>query len=171
MKNYFADLCRKILQLRKNRWLCIAVVAAVTTETIIPRHLGIILTPSLDHRLFWVNRDPQHVKRGEYVYFVDEELARKVGKPEVPNVFKIIRCDEGDILNVDAAKCFFCNGEYIGMAKDYSRKGEKMPHFEFNGRIPPGFMFVMGEHKDSYDSRYFGLVEKSRVVARLYPIL
>lgn len=170
MKNYFADLCRKILQLRNNRLLCIGTIAAVVVGTVTPRHLGIILTPSLDHRLFWVSRDPQHVKRGEYVYFVDAELARKVGKPEVPNVFKIIRCDEGDILTVDAAKCFFCNGEYIGMAKDYSRKGEMMPQFEFNGRIPPGFMFVMGEHKDSYDSRYFGLVEKSRVVARLYPI-
>jgi signal peptidase I/conjugal transfer pilin signal peptidase TrbI len=31
-------------------------------------------------------------------------------------------------------------------------------------------MFVMGEHKDSYDSRYFGFVDKSRILARAYPI-
>ena len=165
MKNYFADLCKAVRQIRNNRPLCIAIIAVVVTGTIIPRHLGIILTPSLDHRVFWVSRKPQHVGRGDYVWFVDQELARKVGKPEVPNVFKIIRCDEGDILAVDAAKCFFCNGEYVGMAK------ETMPHFTFDGKIPPGFMFVMGEHKDSYDSRYFGLVEKSRVIARLYPLL
>jgi signal peptidase I/conjugal transfer pilin signal peptidase TrbI len=71
---------------------------------------------------------------------------------------------------VDAGKRFFCNGEFLGVAKDYSRKGEKMQFFAFNGKIPRGFMFVMGEHKDSYDSRYFGLKEKSRIRAKLYPI-
>ena len=45
-----------------------------------------------------------------------------------------------------------------------------MQYFAFNGKIPSDFMFVMGEHKDSYDSRYFGLKEKSRVRAKLYPI-
>ncbi len=101
---------------------------------------------------------------------MDSELARKVGKPDTPDIFKRNRCDEGDILTVDAAKRFFCNGEYLGAAKDYSRKGEKMQYFTFNGKIPPGSMFVMGEHPDSYDSRYFGLVDKSRVRSRLYPI-
>ena len=171
MKNYFADLCKAIRQVSNNRRLWIPIIAVVVAGTLIPRHIGIILTPSLDHRIFWLSRNPQHVGRGDYVHFVDPELARKVGKPEIPNVFKRIRCDEGDILDVDAAKCFFCNGEYMGMAKDYSRKGEKMQYFAFNGKIPRGSMFVMGEHKDSYDSRYFGLVDKSRVRAKLYPIL
>jgi conjugal transfer pilin signal peptidase TrbI len=170
MKNYFADLCRAIRQLRNNKLLSVMILAAVVTATMIPRKIGIALTPSLDHRVFWVSRNPHQVGRGDYVYFVDQELARKVGKPGTPDIFKRIRCDEGDILTVDAAKRFFCNGEYLGTAKDYSRKGEKMQYFEFNGKIPQGFMFVMGEHRDSYDSRYFGFVEKSRVRAKLYPI-
>ena len=145
-------------------------LAAIIAAIVVPRHIGIILTPSLDHRVFWVSRNPQHVGRGDYVHFVDPELARKVGKPDTPDVFKRIRCDEGDILTVDGEKRFFCNGEYLGIAKDYSRKGEKMQYFAFNGKIPPGSMFVMGEHPDSYDSRYFGLKDKSRVRARLYPI-
>ena len=170
MKNYFADLCRGVRQLRNNRLLCVIILAAAVLGTVILRHVGITLTPSLDHRIFWVSKNPQRVGRGDYVYFVDQELARKVGKPELPNIFKRIRCDEGDFLTVDAAKRFFCNGEYLGTAKDYSRKEEKMQYFEFNGKIPQGSMFVMGEHRDSYDSRYFGFVDKSRVRARLYPI-
>lgn len=171
MKNYSGVLSRSILQLRINDWrLVIAILAVVVVGTVIPRNIGITLTPSLDHRIFWVSRNPQRVGRGDCVFFVDAELARKVGKPDVPNFFKIIRCDEGDILTVDAEKRYWCNGEFLGIAKDYSRKGEKMEHFAFNGKIPQGFMFVMGEHKDSYDSRYFGLKEKSRVRARLYPI-
>jgi len=171
MKNYSGVLSRAIPQLRNNNWrLFFILLAVVVAGTVIPRRIGMILTPSLAHRFFWVSRDPERVGRGDYVFFEDAELARKVGKPEHSNIFKIIRCDEGDTLTVDAGKRFFCNGEFLGVAKDYSLKGEKMQYFAFNGKIPKGFMFVMGEHKDSYDSRYFGLKEKSRVQAKLYPI-
>jgi len=171
MKNCSDVLSRGIKQLKNNNWrLFFFIFAMVVAGTVIPRRIGIILTPSLAHRIFWVSKDPQQVGRGDYVFFEDAELARKGGKPEHPNIFKIIKCDEGDILTVDAEKRFFCNGESLGVAKDYSLKGENMQYFAFNGKIPKGFMFVMGEHKDSYDSRYFGLKEKSRVRAKLYPI-
>jgi len=171
MTNCSGVLSRGIRQLRNNNWrFFFIILAVVVAGTVIPHHIGISLTPSLAHRIFWVSRNPQHVGRGDYVFFEDAELARKVGKPEQPNIFKIIGCNEGDTLTVDAEKRFFCNGEFLGIAKDYSLKGEKMQYFAFNGKIPKGFMFVMGEHKDSYDSRYFGLKEKSRVRAKLYPI-
>jgi conjugal transfer pilin signal peptidase TrbI len=171
MKNYSGALSRAIRQLRNNNWrLFLIILAVVVAGTVIPRRIGMILTPSLAHRFFWVSKDPQSVGRGDYVFFEDAELARKVGKPEHPNIFKVIRCDEGDTLTVDADKRFFCNGEFLSVAKDYSLKGEKMQYFAFNGKIPKGFMFVMGEHRDSYDSRYFGFVDKSRVRAKLYPI-
>ncbi|MBI1919707.1 MAG: S26 family signal peptidase [Geobacter sp.] len=171
MKNCSGVLSKAILSLRINNWrLWLMILIAALAGTVIPRKIGITLTPSLDHRIFWMNRNPERVGRGDCVFFVDADLARKVGKPDVPNFFKIIRCDEGDNLYVDAGKSFYCNGEFLGSAKDYSRKGEKMQYFAFNGNIPKGFMFVMGEHRDSYDSRYFGFVEKSRVRARLYPI-
>ena len=83
---------------------------------------------------------------------------------------KILGCNEGDLLTVDAEKKFYCNGDYLVRAKDYSLKGELLQHFVFNGTVPSGYMFVMGQHKDSYDSRYFGLVEKSRILAKAYPI-
>jgi signal peptidase I/conjugal transfer pilin signal peptidase TrbI len=87
------------------------------------------------------------------------------------DVMKILGCNEGDLLAVDAEKRFYCNGEYLVRAKDYSLKGEPLRHFVYRGTVPKGFMFVMGEHKDSYDSRYFGLVDKSRILAKAYPIL
>ena len=171
MKNYSGVLSRAVRQLRNNNWRLFFIILAVTVAgTVIPRKIGIILTPSLAHRVFWVSRNPHRVERGDYVFFEDAELARKVGKPEHPNIFKRIRCDEGDTLTVDVGKRFFCNGEFLGAAKDFSRKGERMQYFSFSGKIPRGRMFVMGEHKDSYDSRYFGFVDKSRVRARLYPI-
>ena len=171
MKNYSGVLSRGIRQLRNNDWrLFFIILAVVVAGEVIPRRIGITLTPSLSHRIFWVSRNPHSIGRGDYVFFEDAELARTVGKPEHPNIFKIIRCDAGDTLTVDADKRFFCNGEFLGVAKDYSLKGEKMHSFNFNGKIPKGSMFVMGDHKDSYDSRYFGLKDKSRIRAKLHPI-
>lgn len=171
MKNNSGVLSRGIRRLRNNDWRLFFVILAVTViGTVVPRKVGIILTPSLSHRVYWVSRNPHRVGRGDYVFFEDAELARKVGKPEHPNIFKLIGCDEGDTLTVDAGRRFFCNGVFLGAAKDYSLTGDKMQSFAFNGKIPLGYMFVMGEHRDSYDSRYFGLKEKSRVRARLYPI-
>jgi signal peptidase I/conjugal transfer pilin signal peptidase TrbI len=85
-------------------------------------------------------------------------------------MLKVVGCDEGDLLTVDCQKRFYCKGEYLVQAKEFSLKGEPLRHFVFNGPVPNGFMFVMGQHKDSYDSRYFGLVEKNRIRAKAYPI-
>jgi signal peptidase I/conjugal transfer pilin signal peptidase TrbI len=85
-------------------------------------------------------------------------------------MLKVIGCNEGDQLTVDAEKKFYCNSEYLVRAKDISLKGEPLQHFVFNGQIPKGAMFVIGQHKDSYDSRYFGFVDKNRILAKAYPI-
>ena len=82
----------------------------------------------------------------------------------------LLESDAAKRYAVDAEKKFFCNGEYLVRAKDFSLKGEPLQHFTFNGPVPKGFMFVMGQHKDSFDSRYFGFVEKSRILAKAYPI-
>ncbi|MCR4286833.1 MAG: S26 family signal peptidase, partial [Deltaproteobacteria bacterium] len=31
-------------------------------------------------------------------------------------------------------------------------------------------LFVTGEHKDSYDSRYFGFIRRDQVMAKAYPV-
>jgi signal peptidase I/conjugal transfer pilin signal peptidase TrbI len=93
-----------------------------------------------------------------------------MGMKKSEDVMKILGCNEGDLLTVDAEKKFYCNGEYLVRAKDISLKGEPLQHFVFNGTIPKGVMFVMGQHKDSFDSRYFGFVDKSRILAKAYPI-
>jgi len=46
-----------------------------------------------------------------------------------------------------------------------------MSRFVYNGAIPDGMYFMMGSHKDSYDSRYYGLVDKDRFIGGAYPLL
>lgn len=161
----------KPLNLDFRNWrLWLAITCLLVAGTLLPYKISVTLTPSLKHRVYWLTRNPDHVGRGEYVLFHDKELAAKIGMKKSEDMMKLVGCNEGEMLTVDAEKKFYCNGEYLVRAKDFSLKGEPLQHFTFNGTVPKGAMFVMGEHKDSYDSRYFGFVDKSRILARAYPI-
>ncbi|MDD5105907.1 MAG: S26 family signal peptidase [Desulfuromonadaceae bacterium] len=161
----------KPLNLDFHNWrLWLAITCLIIAGTLIPYKFSVTLTPSLKHRIYWLTRNPDKVVRGDYILFHHKELAAKVGMKKSEEMLKVIGCNEGDQLTVDAEKKFYCNGEYLVRAKDISLKGEPLQHFVFNGQIPKGVMFVMGQHKDSYDSRYFGFVEKNRILAKAYPI-
>jgi len=161
----------KPLNLDFHNWrLWLAITCLLVAGTLLPYKFSVTLTPSLKHRIYWLTRNPDKVVRGDYVLFHHKELATKVGMKKSEEMLKIIGCNEGDQLTIDEEKKFYCNGEYLVRAKDFSLKGEPLQHFVFNGQIPKGVMFVMGQHKDSYDSRYFGFVDKSRILAKAYPI-
>lgn len=161
----------KPLNLDFHNWrLWLAITCLLIAGTLLPYKFSVTLTPSLKHRIYWLTRNPDKVVRGDYVLFHHKELAAKVGMKKSEEMLKVIGCNEGDLLTVDAEKKFYCNGEYLVRAKDISLKGEPLQHFVFNGQIPKGVMFVMGQHKDSYDSRYFGFVDKNRILAKAYPI-
>lgn len=161
----------KPLNLEFSNWrLWLAITVLLVAGTLIPYKISVTLTPSLKHRVYWLIRNPDKVMRGDYVLFRHKELSARMGMKKSEDVMKILGCNEGDLLTVDAEKKFYCNGEYLVRAKDISLKGEPLQHFVFNGTIPKGVMFVMGQHKDSFDSRYFGFVDKSRILAKAYPI-
>lgn len=161
----------KSLNLDFRNWrLWLAITVLLVAGTLLPYKFSVTLTPSLKHRIYWLTRNPDKVVRGDYVLFRHKELSDRMGMKKSEDVMKILGCNEGDLLTVDAEKKFYCNGEYLVRAKDISLKGEPLQHFIFNGSVPKGFMFVMGQHKDSYDSRYFGFVDKSRILAKAYPI-
>ena len=161
----------KPLNLEFSNWrLWLAITVLLVAGTLLPYKISVTLTPSLKHRIYWLIRNPDRVVRGDYVLFRHKELSDRMEMKKSEDVMKILGCNEGDLLTVDAEKKFYCDGEYLVRAKDISLKGEPLQHFVFNGQIPKGVMFVMGQHKDSYDSRYFGFVDKSRIMAKAYPI-
>ena len=161
----------KPLNLEFGNWrLWLAISALLVAGTLLPSKISVTLTPSLKHRVYWLVRNPERVGRGDYVLFRSRDLIARMGVTKTEEMLKIVGCDEGDLLTVTGEKKFFCNGEYLVRAKDLSLKAVPLRHFVFNGTIPTGYMFVMGQHRDSYDSRYFGLVEKSRIRAKAYPL-
>ena len=65
----------------------------------------------------------------------------------------------------------FCGNRFLGVAKTKSMKGEPVQPFVFNGIVPINKVFATGGHKDSYDSRYFGFVERSKITGLAIPLI
>ena len=149
-------------------WL--ALVSLLAAGTFLPAKIAVTLTPSLKHRVYWLTRVPSHAHRGDYVLFHDSGHTARGGLKTTEELMKRVGCDEGDQLSVDLEKRFYCNGDYLVTAKERTIKGEPLQHFNYNGIVPKGSMFVMGDHRDSYDSRYFGFVGKDRITATALPL-
>jgi conjugal transfer pilin signal peptidase TrbI len=141
---------------------------------LLPAHISVTLTPSLNHRVFFLifNPDPQRIDKGDYVLLnIDQGIVRQfIDKPHADKIMKTVGCTSGSFLSVEG-KDYYCDGVFLGHAKDVSLAGKPLRHYVFNGTIPGGRLFVIGEHKDSFDSRYFGLVDVRKVIAQAYPLL
>jgi len=146
------------------------ILVAFVVGLIIPSKLAITKTPSLKHRVYYISKisAKDTIKRNNYVLFKMKEN-RYVENEGNLDVMKIAVCVTGDTLT-ESNRDYYCNGVYLGHAKEQSLKGQKVDNFKFNGLIPPDNIFVMGQHKDSFDSRYYGFVERKDVKAITYPI-
>lgn len=130
----------------------------------------VTLTPSLPYRVFYLDRSPDihSLKKGDYVVF--ELKSKYFPNPDRrERVMKKITCDNGEALKVEE-RGYYCGSEYLGRAKEYTMKGEKLKNFIFNGLIPVGHAFVSSRHKDSFDSKYYGFIDKKSVKAKAYPV-
>lgn len=146
----------------------LAVMVAVAVGLIawsIESHLLFTLTPSLSHRVYLMERTKE-VGKNDYVVFSlkGDRVAKDKDK-----LLKRVSCAEGDTIKI-VGKEYLCNGLSLGTAKDLSLKGERLENFVYEGVIGRGLLFVTGDHKDSYDSRYFGFIRKDQVTAKAYPL-
>ncbi len=128
--------------------------------------------------IVWTGMDRIHVARGESV---DKTLfwTAPGANPELGNyvtllashpimgegealLTKLIVCDEGMTITVQD-HTFFCDGQRLGGYLTQTWDGKPLTAWE-GGKVPVGSAFVMGTHPRSFDSRYFGPVEKRRMV-------
>jgi conjugal transfer pilin signal peptidase TrbI len=141
----------------------IAIFALVFAGALSASRFSVTLTPSLIHRVFFLSKSPDAIEKGDYILF-------DIPVPGIrERAIKEAACSGGDYLETRVRQ-FFCNGEFLGEAKEYSLAGERLIQFAYSGEIPEGRIFVFGQNRDSYDSRYFGFIKEEDVQARAYPL-
>jgi len=119
---------------------------------------------SVEPTVFWKTNQKPVVH--EYVWFPCNHP--KLTRP-IKSCIKVLRCNEGQLLKTVEAK-YWCDDEVLGEARITDMKGFPLKQYRFSGSIPDGKAFVMGESHNSFDSRYLGLIETSKMT-RLSPIL
>lgn len=79
---------------------------------------------------------------------------------------KKIAAVPGDDVIVDD-KGISVNGKLINNTKALSSKAG---HFEFKGKVPKDSYLVYTDHKEGYDSRYFGFILKDEITHKIRPV-
>lgn len=151
----------------KNSWRIharnIAVLVIISLLTwYICLHIKVSLTNSLTKRVFWSVLDTNKekaIKSGRYVIF-DQFVPKPTAK--VFTFVKRVGCSAGETLKVEN-DYYYCDGGYLGMAKRKFLSNMPLTPFVFNGRVPKGMFFVIGDHPDSFDSRYIGFISRDRI--------
>lgn len=102
---------------------------------------------------------PEKIKAGDYVLItwkgVDPNGISKLW--EGAALVKKVACLPGQHLKVTLRQAD-CDGIKVGHIRHETIDGRPIAPALYDGIIPPGKVFLQGEHYYSYDSRYFGLV-------------
>ena len=143
--------------------LCCLVAGVVVAP--IPGRITITTTPSVDPRIFWTTEVDESfvVERDKYIR---ARLTINFPGHKCENclVVKRVGCGPGSYLET-RGKDFYCDGSYLGAAHIDAGNYKK-----FNQKLGASEVFLIGDNQRSYDSRYFGLVNKDAINAKLIPI-
>ncbi len=116
------------------------------------------ITASVDHRIGFISSDIP--MKGDYVNFkFSHPLV--LGGEDVRLTKKYI-CGFGDVIQTKG-RDLYCNGEKLAAALEYTESGKSLDVFNWDGPIPDGKVFVLGDADESFDSRYWGFVESENL--------
>lgn len=146
----------------KNTRVLVLGGAALIAWMYVVAHLRVSWSDSLNSRVFWLV-EPKEITRNDIVDFVVRDQFTKYLPHEM---IKRVGCDSGDLLTVKN-RHYYCNGKLLGKAKTHSLDGIPVGHYGVSGVIPNGYLFAIGDTADSYDSRYYGLVKKPEIKAKV----
>ena len=130
-----------------------------------PYRIGLVDSPSIYTKLVMYKKiNPlgikfDIIKDNLYIFeFPKDTSYYKKGTEFV----KYAKCLPGDKLEVKNLK-YYCNGKYIDKARTKDSKGREVKPFVFNGIIPENKIFMYAPHPKSYDSRYWGFLDKNKI--------
>jgi type IV secretory pathway protease TraF len=126
-------------------------------------YIGFTTSPSVPIHMFYVAKIYSGIDVGDYV---ELDFWGSQYYPEHEKMVKKVACKEGMYLKV-VGRDYYCNGVYLGRAKERDRYGKYVENFKYDGVIPEGYYFLLGTHPDSYDSRYYGFAPRERVVGKV----
>ena len=165
MRENMLLLIRTVAHWVRRHALGLLILSVATLFFISRFQLGINLSESMVGSVFLIDKKEKSVEVGELVAFSSQNAAPI---PDGVTLIKRVAGVAGDRVTVKN-RFVFINDKPVALAKPTSRTGEALQPIT-SVVIPEGFFFALGEHPDSFDSRYArpGLIPSNTVRGRAY---
>jgi len=128
--------------------------------------IGINESNSINGTAFLINKNNIDIFDKEYLVFLYDARNYHNYKRGKKFIKKVV-CKPGDKLsfkNMHHYYNYFCNDKFIAKAYKRDSKNKLLQHNTFIGKIPKDNYFVVGSHDKSFDSRYWGFVNKNQII-------
>ncbi len=141
---------------------------AASSTNILPLKLVYNGSASAPTGFYRVDQTP--AQRGDYVLIEPPEWLknlieeRRYLPPGIP-LIKQIAATKGDLVCRWGSRIFI-NGILATNAKIKDKNGWQLPRWQGCHQLRDHQIFLLQPHPESFDSRYFGIVDRSRVVGR-----
>lgn len=106
----------------------------------------------------YIKNSTNKLKIGDIIVFYSKETKS--------NLLKYIAGYEGDEYCLDFENTLWVNGLPLAQ-KNVEKYPDKLPTQSLCQILKKEELLVLGEHPDSYDSRYFGTIKKQQVIAQV----
>ena len=165
MRANFTLLIRTVFLWVRAHAYRLLILAIITTVFLSRFQFGINLSESLAGSVFLIDKGNKTVEIGELVAFSSRNATPI---PDGVTLIKRVAGVTGDRVTVKN-RFVFINDKPVAFAKPASRTGDPLSPANA-GVISEGFFFAVGDHPDSFDSRYArpGLISSDTVRGRAY---
>jgi conjugative transfer signal peptidase TraF len=128
--------------------------------------IGVNPTQSQPYRFFLVLKD-RPFGRGDLIAF---RFPGSEYYKEGSLFVKEIEGISGDYLEIREDRTVWLNAEFLDHVWAADSKRKAVQPFLFSGIIPEGHYFLYAPAPNSYDSRYYGLIGKERIIGKVIPL-
>ena len=134
----------------------------------LPRKLIYNASESASIGFYWIDQQP--ISRGDYVYVRVPERVRDIViergylQPDVPLLKRVVGSNGDRICRVGPEVSV--NGTVVVTAKRHDGLGREMPVWQGCHMLHERRVFLLQDHPQSFDGRYFGPLDRRLIIGR-----
>lgn len=157
--------------MRRAPLICAAIpvlALAVASTVSLPKKLIYNASASAPIGFYWLDHQP--IRRGDYALVRVPERVRKLVEERdylpanVPLVKRVTGVDGDEICREKAA--ILINGNSVAEALEFDGLGRPLPDWQGCRILTEQTVFLLQDHPQSFDGRYFGPVDRRLLVGR-----
>lgn len=151
-------------------------VAVNVVFEVVPKIFYVNVTSSLPQGLY-VRVPRGEISKGDYIVYEPTEEVKKIivsnGWGEGKHDFlKKVGAVAGEKYSIDGETLAFeIGGKYIGQVYEKDNAGNELPKLRGKYEVSEGYVLPVATSARSFDGRYSGTIAKSRIKAKVVPIL